>query len=44
MNIESVTAAEKVLNRKLRKYNIAAEKLNNPKINRWHRQLYKNGY
>ena len=32
MNIESVTAAEKVLKRKLPKCDIAAEKLNNPKI------------
>ena len=32
MNIESVTAAKKVLKRKLSKCDIAAEKLNNPKI------------
>ena len=32
MNIESVTAAEKILKRKLSKCNIAAEKLNNQKI------------
>ena len=32
MSIESVTAAEKVLKRKLPKCDIAAEKLNNPKI------------
>ena len=32
MNIESVTAAEKVLKRKLPKCDIAAEKLNSPKI------------
>ena len=32
MNIESVTAAEKILKRKLRKCDIAAEKLNNLKI------------
>ena len=32
MNIERVTDAEKVLKRKLPKYDIAAEKLNNPKM------------
>ena len=32
MNIESVTDAEEVLKRKLPKCDIAAEKLNNPKI------------